>query len=164
MRIILRANPLTTRHIVYFTEFFALLAQFVAIAICFYAILGCFCVPVRSELLERLVNETAVVQTGSHLIPKYRALGDSVKELVTVGRDTMAHRKKLSHLLPTYLRCFIPCALARCVCERKRIRGRAARYQIEKDGVDGDDDRIVKPAYGRLTCRCKENRSAKLLK
>ena len=121
MRIQFKANALTTRHIVYYTEFLALLAQFVAIAICLYALLGCFCVPIRSELLEKLVNETAVVQTGSHLIPKYHVVGDSVKELVTVGRDTMAHRKKLSQFLPSYMRCFVPFGIPRCVCERKRI-------------------------------------------
>ena len=84
---------MATRHLLVFYEVSNLISDAVIAAILLYYILSLL-VPTNTFLLDRLIEDTSIIQQKSHLMPKWHAVGDSIHEMVVVGKDHMRKRQR----------------------------------------------------------------------
>ena len=84
-------DPVATRHFLVFYEVTDLVSDGVIAAIILYFILQLL-VPTKTFLLDRLIEDTSIIQQRSHLMPKWHIVGDSIHEMVVVGKDHMRKR------------------------------------------------------------------------
>ena len=89
-------DSMATKHVVAFYEISNLILDTVIMGIILYLILSLF-VPTNQQLLDRLIADTSVIQQKSHLMPKWHVVGDSIHEMIVVGKDHMRKRQKFGN-------------------------------------------------------------------